>query len=938
MYRKIIASVFALLFLLAGANVKAQDNLIPLDPKVEYGILDNGMRYYILQNRKPEKKAEIRLAVNAGSLMETDAQQGLAHFCEHMAFNGSANFEKNELVSYLQSVGVKFGAHLNAYTSFDETVYMISIPTDVDTIYQKGFQIMEDWAHLVSYEGEEIDKERGVVMEEYRLGEGASKRMMAKYLPVLMAGSRYAERLPIGKRDVLENFEYEQARSFYRDWYRPDLMAIFVVGDIDVEETKKMIIDHFSEITGPENKRERITYDVPDFIESRAAVATDVEAPYTMVQLNYNQKGVNKVIETEADLRERVLHWLFSIMLNARLAEIANKPDAPYSFAYSYYGSSWARTKNAYQFFGIASEGKSLVALKTMVNESERLKKYGFTQAELDRGIKDLLSETKSEYADRDKTESQNLIWPLMSHFLKKAPAPSIEWRYNYLNKIHEGISLQEVNALANELITDNNKVAVITGPEKEGVVLPTEEEVIAVIDGKFEMDLKPYDEKALPDQIMASAPKGSSIKEIKKLEKVGAEQWTLKNGVTVICKKTELKNDEVLMSAFSYGGTSLYDDETYQKTRFGLGMISNCGIGDYSEDDLSKIYSGKIVSLYPYISETSEGMRGSCVPEDMEHMFQMIHQHFTAQRKDNDAFMAYVNSQRGFYDNMLSNPSSYYSVESTKWLYNNHPRSSTIPTEKDWNNTDYNQIYKIYKERFKYGSDFTFVFVGNFDVDVLKDHCTRYLGDLPSSKNKEVAKDVGMRARSAPDKLVVNKGLDQKSSVRISFIKEVKYDKKEAYLLESLGELLTIKLIEQLREEMSGVYGTSAYGYVSRDVYTRLIFAIGFPCGPENVDTLTDAAIGELRKIIESGPDDKDVEKVRQAQIREVEQNVQKNRFWLNHLRNTAYYNDDFSSPDDKLKAIDDLSAEDLQSIAKKYLSGDYLVTVLMPENANEK
>lgn len=934
MFSKIKFSALAVLFLYLGTvAVFAQEKEVPLNPNVEFGLLDNGMRYYILKNTKPGNKAEIRLAVNAGSLMETDAQQGLAHFCEHMAFNGSKNFEKNELVSYLQSVGVKFGAHLNAYTSFDETVYMLSIPTDVDSIYETGFQIMEDWAHLVSYEAEEIDKERGVVLEEYRLGEGADKRMLSEYLPVLMEGSRYAERLPIGKKDVLENFDYEQARSFYRDWYRPDLMAIVVVGDIDVDKTRQLIIRHFAGIQSPENEPERKIYPVPDFVESRASVASDPEAFYVGIQLKYHQKGVSVPGKTESDYREHLMHVLFSSMLNARFSEIGNKPDAPFRYAYSYYGTTWARSKEGFQLFSVANDGKALEALKTMVQEAERVKMHGFTQSEFDRALNELLAQMETSYNDRDKTESRNLVRELTNHFLEGELAPGIEWEYAYTKQMAGEIALEELNALAVVLITDNNKVAVITGPEKEGLKLPDEKEVVDVIDGKFEMNLDPYSEKQLPDQIMAGPPKGTTIFKEEKLESVGAKVWTLKNGVTIISKRTDLKNDEILMTSFSHGGTSLYDDATYQKIRFGLDVVSRCGIGEFSEDDISKIYSGKVVSLYPYISGTSEGMNGSCAPRDMEHLFQMIHQYFAAPRKDDDAYKSFVNSQRAYYDNLLSNPQAYYSITSSKWTYNNHPRSAQIPGEKDWNSTDYDLIYKVYKERFSNAADFTFVFVGNFEEEKLKQFCEQYLGALPTSPAKEKAVDRGMRPRTAPDELVVNKGVDQKSMVRIVFAQEMPYSEKDAYLLESMGELLTIKLIEQLREEMSGVYGTSAYGYFSRDVYSMLYFTFGFPCGPENVDTLVQAAIAELKKIIENGPAAKDVDKVKVAQRREVEQDVQQNRFWLDHLRKAAYYGDEYKSPEQKLEAIEGLSQEELQEFARKYLSGDYLITILMPE-----
>lgn len=909
---------------------------IPLDPDVVHGVMDNGMQYYILKNEKPENKAELRLAVNAGSLMETDAQQGIAHFCEHMAFNGSENFAKNELVDYLQSVGVKFGAHLNAYTSFDETVYMLSIPTDDNDIYKTGFQILEDWAHLVTYDGEEIDKERGVVLEEYRIGQGADKRMLAQYLPVLMEGSRYAVRLPIGQKEILENFEYKEARDFYKEWYRPDLMAVIVVGDVDVDKTKELIIKHFNGIKNPENAKEREIYAVPDKKESRAAVVTDAEAPYTVVRLNYNQDGVYKVDASANGYKDYLKRSVFTSMINERLSEISNQPGAPFSYVGSGFGTSWARSKAALQFFAISAEGRSLDVMKILVQEAERVRKHGFNQSEFDRAVKSRLAYIEKAYNERDKTESRRLCNELLNNFLEGEPAPGIEWEYEFTMKALQDITLDDVNALTEVLVTDHNKVAVITGPDKKGVKMPSEKEVVKIMDGDFDMDLSPLKEKQLPEQIMASMPEITKdiIVGVKKIDEIGAEKWKLSNGVTILVKQTDLKNDEVLMTAYSKGGTSIYPNDEYQKIRFGLNMIRQCGVGEYSEDDLDKIYKGKIVSVYPYIGETDEGMGGSCSPKDMEDMFQLINQFFAAPRKDNDAYLAYVNKQRTFYDNMLSNPGSYFSVKRSEWLFKDHPRSAKIPEQSDWDNTDYDLIYKVYQERFADPSDFTFVFVGNFDKETLMKYCKAYLGTLKTSGTNEEAMDVGMRVRTGPDTLMVYRGVDPKSSVGIMKYQETPYDEREAYVVKSLGELLTIKLIETLREEMSGVYGTSAYGGMARNVYSRMYFGIGFPCGPDNVDTLISAAIAELNKIVENGPEQKDVDKVKQAQLRELEQDVQRNRYWLNMLKNTSYYDDEYKTSEEKKAGIESLTAAEIQEIAKKYLEGDFLITVLMPES----
>lgn len=926
------------LFLLAFPfAVSAQDfkldSKIPLDPSVRSGKLKNGLTYYIKQNTKPENKVDLRLVVNAGSILEDEDQQGLAHFMEHMCFNGTKSFPKNELVDYLQSIGVKFGQHLNAYTSFDETVYFLPIPSDDQEKLDKGFLILEDWAFNTILTPEEIDKERGVVLEEYRLGLGAQRRMMGQFLPKVMYQSHYADRLPIGQKEILENFEHKSLVRFYKDWYRPNLMSIIVVGDIDVDAIEKKIIDNFSKYENPKNERPRKVYDVPNHKETFVAVESDKEASNAQVQLYYKDKTDTKPIVTIGDYRDNLAKGLFSSMLNNRLDELTNSPTPPFTFGYSYHGSTWARTKEAFQSFAMTQEDKQLEALQVLVRENERVKKYGFTQSELDRAITEYLAFYERSYNDRDKTESNRFVSQYQSHFLENTPAPGIEWTYSAIQHFLPQIKLDEINGLIEDYIRDENRVVVFTGPEKDGLQKPTEQEVLAALKVD-EAELTPYEDAAIAESLVRGDIKAGKIAKREQNNKLGTTTLTLSNGAKVVYKKTDFKNDEILMSAVSFGGTNLYSNEDYLKTQWANGALTEAGFSGLSKNDINRFMTGKIAYANPYISNITEGFNGSATPKDLEYLFQMVYAYFTDLNFDTDAFEGYKQKQASFFDNMMSNPNMYFQKEFYTFLSENNPRfTGIIPDAEAWKKTDYKLAYDKYKERFADASDFVFYFVGNIDEKQLEIYAEKYMASLPALNRKEQAKDLGYRMLSGEHRKVVNKGTDPKSNVTIMFYGDAKYDEKEALAMQALGEVLTIKLIEELRENESGVYGASARGSMNKVPYGSYSFNIGFPCGPENVESLTNSALRELQKIIDNGPEEKDLAKFKEGELLDYKEGIKTNRFWLNSLQR-AYTND--GEPENILKfeeRINALTAKDIQNVAKKYTSKDKVIGVLMPE-----
>lgn len=914
---------------------KIDSDEIPKDPNVKVGTLENGLTYYIRNNGKPEDKVELRLVVNAGSILEDDDQLGLAHFMEHMNFNGTKNFKKNELVDYLQSIGVEFGADLNAYTGFDETVYILPIPSNDAEKLEKGFQILEDWAFNALLTDEDIDEERGVVLEEYRLGLGADERMRQKYLPKMMYGSKYADRLPIGTKESLENFTYESLRRFYKDWYRPDLMAVVAVGDLDVAELEKKIKAHFGKQPAAKNPRPREVSEVPNHDETFVAVESDKEASFTQVQILYKDSAEPKPLQTVGDYKKAMVKNLFSQMINNRLDELRNSNDPPFVFGFSFHGGTFSRTKEAYQSSAMTSETGQMNALRALLTENERVKRYGFQAGEFERAKKDIMARKERSFKDKDKRESNRIIGAYVNNYLEKSPMVSVSWDYEfYKNELHT-IKIDEVNKLINSFLHKDNRVIILTGPEKEALKKVKEAEILAMLDEvEASKDITPYEDASIRSELMSDLPKKGSILSETTNEALGYTELVLSNGATVTYKITDFKNDEILFDAFSFGGTSLYSDSDFKRTVFANGGLSQAGIDGLNLNDLNKVLTGKIVRVSPFIGGLNEGFRGSSTPKDFETLFQLVHLYFTKLNKDGAAFKSYTNKQKSFLTNLLSNPQFYYQNEMGKFRNEGNPRYVGFPTAEAMDAADYDLAYEKYQERFADAGDFHYYFVGNIDPEKLKEYAAIYLAGLPSTNSKESYKVHPFRPLSGSHEKTVKKGTDPKSLVNLTWSGETPYDAKESYYLSSLGEILSIKLIEKLREEESGVYGVGARGGLSKVPYGSFNFSISFPCGPENVARLKEAAIAEVHKIIKEGPTDKDLAKIKEAQLLKRKENLKQNRFWLRNLRAKDYQKrtiEDNSTYEEKVNA---LTKDNIHAVAKKYLSKGYITGIHLPED----
>jgi zinc protease len=920
-----------LLFFSALSEILAQ--AIPMDSRIKKGQLENGLTYYIMQNKKPEKKVELRLVVNAGSILEDEDQQGLAHFLEHMLFNGTKNFKKNELVDYLQSIGVKFGADLNAYTSFDETVYILPIPTEKPEIVEKGFQVLEDWAHNALLDAEEIDKERGVVLEEYRLGLGADKRMWERYLPVILKNSRYAERLPIGKKEILETFKPETLRKFYKDWYRPDLMSVIVVGDIDPAAAEAMIQKHFAHIIGPENPRNRMEFVHPFINETRFAVESDPESAYNSFNLTYFQPGIYQPAYNEAQYRDEVLTQLNAMVFQERCADIAQKPNPPFSFAGNFTGPYFSRKNNSLGFYAYFDDNKSQEAFKTTYREILRLQNFGITEAELQRAKKDMIAYAEKMFNDRNKTESGNMVYDCLNNFLEGTSAPSPDWYLEFLKKHLPALTAEQVNTYIQQRFQTENIAVVFEMNQKAENKKPTVEELKQWMAEISAETISKAEEVVVNASLLKTAPTPVRGYSIAKTSAPGVKSLTLKNGAKILYKPTDFKDDEISFQAYSPGGTSTVSTGDLGTTAIALSWLSSPTLNGMNPATLSKVNSGKYAWVSAGLGGYREYMRGTSGKADLEVMMQWIHLYFTALEYNKDDYSAFKDKQVGFYTNLLSDPGIYFQVEMQKILAYNNPRFTGFPTAASWEQQDPEKVFAIMKSKFSNARDFTFLFAGNIDESKFIDLCETYIATLPASPEKEKVVPRLWPNPPAPIDTTILRGTEPKSNVNIIISSEAKYNPKIAMHLDLLAEVLEIKLTEILREESSGVYGIGTYSVFSRKPDEQYTFYISFPCGPENAEKLSKMAMDELNKILANGPDPKDLAKVKEAKRLALDENLKDNSFWVDKLLSAIEHGDKLSDPAKEYKEIEKVKEKDLQKTANKYLKRPGYRFVLKPE-----
>jgi zinc protease len=914
------------------ARSLALSDAVPVDPAIIRAQLPNGLRYYVRANPKPEKRAELRLVVKAGSILEEDDQQGLAHFVEHMAFNGTRHFPKQETVAFLQSLGMRFGADINAYTTFDETVFVLTVPTDKPGTLDRALLILEDWAHDVTFDPADIDKERGVITEEWRLRRGAGARLSDRMLPALLNGSRYAERLPIGKMDVVQHFKPERLRAFYDTWYRPDLMAVVAVGDFNATDAESLVKQHFSGLKNPPSPRLRPSYGVPDRDGTLYSIQVDKELPGTSVQFEHILPASPEA--TVAGYRQKIVDRLFTAMLNARLAELTQKTDAPFVSAGAGRGPYITRSKESASISAFVKDGGAERGLEAILAEAERATRFGFTATELDRQKQGLLRGWERAFAEKDNRVSGSRADEYIRNFLTGEPLPKTDDEFVLNQRFVPGITLDELNRLPKEWFGGtSNRHVIVTAPDKPGVALPDEARLSSIVARVPTMQLTAYVDRMAGTVLLDKIPEPGRITKMSTKAALGITEWELSNGVKVVLKPTTFRQDEIVFRAFSLGGTSLASDADYIPASTASQLIGGSGVGKYSPPELRRLLTGKLASANPFIGELDEGLSGSASPRDLETMFQLIYMRFVEPRADSGAVAAQAAQLRALMANMSNTPGFVFAQTLAGILGNNHPRRrvNTVESIDQWN---LEKSFAFYKDRFADASDFTFVFVGTFEPETMRPLVERYLGSLPSIHRTETWKDVGARFPTGVIVKRVEKGLEPKSQAALVYTGPFVFDQGNRVAIRAMAEILQNRLRETIREQLGGTYSINAnasYGSIPIPDYT---ISIGWGCDPARVDELVARVLQEIEVLKTNGPTAQQVADEREALLRDYESVTKQNGWWLSQIAQRYEIHEDpaglLTLPD----AYRTIDAATIQQAARLYLKGDNRVQVtLVPE-----
>ena len=909
---------------------------LPVDKNVRIGQLDNGLTYYIRHNKLPENRAEFYIAQKVGSILEEPQQRGLAHFLEHMAFNGTKNFPGDDkglgVIPWCETVGIKFGTNLNAYTSIDETVYNISnAPIDRTGVLDSCLLILHDWSNYILLKDDEIDKERGVIREEWRSRNSGILRVYTDLLPTIYPGDKYADCMPIGSIDVINNFPYKDIRDYYHKWYRPDLQGIVIVGDIDVDTVEAKLKAVFADVQKPVNPAERTYYPVTDNKEPIVAIGTDKEVDDPSIEIYFKQDATPDSEKNNVGyLASQYMTSMISSMLNARLSELVQSANPPFTRASSYYSDFFvAKTKEAFALSASSKADGIETALKTLLQETERARRFGFTESEYARARANYLQSLESAYNEREKTKHGSYVREYVQNFLNGEPIPGIEAEYAMMNQLAPNIPLQAMNMVMQQLVPDSNQVVIIAGPAKEGLKYPTKEEVINLLKGMKDLDLQAYVDKVSDEPLMKEAPKGGKIISEKEGDIYGSTKLVLSNGVTVYVKKTDFKADEIRMKGTSLGGKSIFPDKDALNFAVMDNVIAVGGLGNFSQVDLTKVLAGKKVSVNAGLGATTENVFGTCSPKDFETMMQLTYLTFTAPRKDAEAFESLKNRMKAQLESAQANPLSSINDSLQKAMYNNHPRVVMMKPEMV-DQIDYDRILEMYNDRFKDASDFTFYFVGNIDLETAKPLIAEYLGALPAINRKETFKDTKMSIRKGVYKNEYAKE-QQTPTATIVFLYSGKapYTLKNDILLSFATQVLDMVYTEEVREKEGGTYGVNCFGDLQKYPKEQLLLQIVFQTDPAKKDKLAGIVVDELKKLAAEGPSDVHLQKVKEYMLKKYADNQKENGYWMNNLNDYFYYGMDMT--EGYTDIVNSITAKDIQKFVSDLLKQGNEIEVTM-------
>lgn len=931
-------AVVAVLFFGGIATAFAQQMPpLPTDPNVRIGKLENGLTYYIRHNELPENQADFYIAQKVGSILEEDNQRGLAHFLEHMCFNGTENFPGSSLRDWLETIGVKFGANLNAYTSVDETVYNISnVPVIRDGIVDSCLLILHDWADGLTLDPKEIDKERGVIHEEWRTRTGAMMRMYEKTFPILYKDSKYGYRLPIGTMEVVDNFPHQALRDYYEKWYRPDQQGIIVVGDIDVDKIEAKIKKIFSPIQMPADAAERTYFPVPDNEEPLIAIAKDKEQQVPIIYIFHKHEAFpNDQKGNVGYLAVNYMSSMIANMLNARLNEIMQKPNPPFIQALAEDGDYLvSKTKGAFTGIAVAKEDGILGATEALMREIERVRQFGFTASEYARAKADYLRSLESAYNERNKQKNYTYVNEYVRHFIDNEPIPGIENEYAIMNQLAPNIPVEAINEMMKQFIGEKNITVGIFCPEKEGMKYPTEAEVKAVINKVKAEKLEAYVDKVSDEPLLNEKPQGGKVVKTEQ-GAFGSTVLTLSNGVRVIMKPTDFKADEIHMQAFSPGGNSLFEDKDALQFSLLNDVVSLGGLGNFNSVDLEKVLAGKMASASSFVNTYSEGLSGSCSPKDLETMMQLVYLRFTAPRMDQDAFTSFITRTKAALVNQAADPMAAFQDTLTVALYNHHPRAISLKAEH-MDQVDYNKIMALYQDRFKDASDFTFILVGNIDPATATPMIEQYLGALPTINRQENFRDTKMNIRQGEYNNNFTRVLENpKASILIINSGKCTYDMKTRLQMSMLSQLLDILYTQTVREDEGGSYGVSCSGSISKYPQPKAVLQIYFDTDPNRRDKMIGLIYKGIDDFIANGPKAEDLNKVKEYMLKTYQQNQKENGYWLNILN--EYYWDNLDMNTGYENMVNSITANDLKEFAKNFFGQENRIEISMSSPDNQ-
>ncbi|MDH8702082.1 zinc protease [Dysgonomonadaceae bacterium PH5-43] len=928
--KKILSSLcLALLVLTTQAQSIEQ---LPIDPKLRLGKLENGLTYYIRHNEYPKDRADFYIAHRVGATLEEDNQNGLAHFLEHMAFNGSTNFPGNRAVDYAETIGLSFGRNLNAYTGSDETVYMIgNIPVHTPGAIDSCLLILHDWSGSLSLTEEEIDKERGVIREEMRGYGGANWRMRNKLFNQIMPGNIYAKRDVIGTEEVIMNFKPETLRAFYKKWYRPDLQAIIIVGDINVDDIESKIKTLFADIPTPVNPAKREYATIEDNKEPLVGIVSDKEATGTMLYTFFKYDALPfELRNTTISAFYNYSRNIAALIMRERFSEImqqANPPMVSGGLSSSpFFGSL---TKDALMGFSSIKNNDVETGMKTLSREIERVNRYGFTESEYARAKANLITQYESAYKEREKTTNSAYVTEYVDHFIRRSYIPGIEVEYNIAKKLAEEVPLEFINKQIQDFIGEENIVIALMAAEKEGEELPTKEDLLNWFNQAKNEDIQPIEDTDNNEPLLSELPKGGSIKETSTEPIFGTTNYTLSNGVKVVIKPTTWKDDQILMTAFSKGGNSLFPETEISNIKL-YGYLSNVGgLGNFSSTQLSKVLAGKKAGVSTYIEPQFEGLNGSSSVKDFETMLQLIYLNFTAPRKDEDACKSLLGRLKSQLEQQEANPEIAINDTITHMVHNNKLRSARLRTN-DVDNANYDLIMKWRTERYADASDFTFVFTGNIDPETSKELIAQYLGALPALYRNE-----------QPEEIVVGNtpGINTNHfEQKMENVKAAAFDLYWCTLDNNIKNKLTVSLFtqvmnivftEKIREDEGGTYGVNASASIRELPAGNTLFQIYFETQPDKVEYLNKKVHSEFKNVVDNGPRAEDLNKVKEYTLKKHKENLEQNGYWSSTI--TAYYKLGHNGYSDFVKVVNEITSDDIRKIAEQLYNSGNLTEIIM-------